>query len=118
MVIRQNVHFDYLDVEDLPQVIGWFLEEEPRHRAYNVCTGKTIDLLTIAQKIIAASGKNLPITIKHDGLGPEYSGDNRRLAAEFPALRFREIDNSIDALYGWYQDHKTTIDPGSLGFDA
>jgi GDP-L-fucose synthase len=118
VVIRQNVHFDYLSVEDLPQVIRWFLEATPQHRAYNVCTGKTIDLLTIAQKIIAVSGKNLPITIKHDGLGPEYSGDNRRLGAEFPALRFRELDDSIAALYRWCQDHKATIDPRSLDFDA
>jgi len=117
VLLKQNVRFDYLDVADLAVVVRWFIEGQPRHRAYNVCTGKAIDLTAFARKVIFASGKDLPVVVHEPGLGDEYSGDNRRLMEEVPGLHFRSHDESISSLYRWYSHHKAEIDPEKLHFD-
>lgn len=117
VTVRRNCTFDYMDVADLAPVVDWFLQAQPRRRAYNVCSGRPLDLVTLADKVVRASGKDLPVKVKESGLGAEYSGDNRRLLAEMP-FRFRDMDESIRSLYHWYEDRKPSIDPGKLHFDA
>jgi UDP-glucose 4-epimerase len=124
IVIRQNVRFDYLDVDDLGGILERFLAAPslhchypPRHRHYNVCAGRTFDLETLAAKVVAVSGKPSQIHVSRPGLGAEYSGDNSRLLAEFPDLGFRDMDDSIARLYRWYEARKTEIDPALLRFD-
>ena len=118
VILKQNVRFDYLDVADLATLLRWFIENQPRHRAYNVCTGKAIDLVAFARKVVRISGKNLPIVVQEPGLGDEYSGDNRRLMEEIPGFQFRSPDVSLTYLYRWYSDRKPDIDPARLHFDA
>ena len=118
IVIRQNVNFDYMDVSDLAIVVDRLMQGEPRHPAYNVCSGRALDLVTLAEKVVKASGKALPIQVEQPGLGPEYSGDNRRLLDEIPGFHFRDVDDSISALYRWFSDHRQEIDPNRLHFDA
>jgi GDP-L-fucose synthase len=117
VLLKQNVRFDYLDVADLSKLTRWFIEGQPRHRAYNICTGHAIDLAALARKVVRASGKNLPVTVRDPGLGAEYSGDNRRLLEELPGFQFRAMDDSINALYRWYLERKQSIDPEKLHFD-
>jgi GDP-L-fucose synthase len=118
VTLNQNVRFDYLDVADLAELLRWFIENQPRHRAYNVCTGRAIDLIAYARKIVSASGKNLPVVVRDKGLGDEYSGDNRRLLEEIPGFQFRSTDDSIHSLYSWYAARKAEIDPARLHFDS
>ncbi len=40
IVLRQDVLFDYLYVGDLVPITRWFIENDARHKAYNVCTGR------------------------------------------------------------------------------
>ena len=40
IVLRQDVTFDYLYVKDLAKITRWFIENNARHKAYNVCTGR------------------------------------------------------------------------------
>lgn len=117
VIIRQNVYFDYLDVEDLGCIVERFLRATPQHRHYNVCSGRPTELRTLAYKVVATSGKNLPITVRTDGLGIEYSGDNTRLLSELSGYRFHEMDDSVARLYRWYEERKCSIDPALLGFD-
>ena len=117
VVIRQNVFFDYLDVEDLGWILEAFLKDSPRHRHYNVCTGRSLDLKTLAKMAVEASGKPLEVIVKNPGLGNEYSGDNSRLLAEIPDFHFREMPQSVARLYRWYEKRKSEIDPALLGFD-
>ncbi len=117
VVMRQNVFFDYLDVEDLARILEHFLAASFRHRQYNVSTGRPVDLKTLAAEVIEASGKQLEIVVRQEGLGSEYSGANRRLMAEIPTFRFRERKESIVRLYEWYASRRAAIDPGLLGFD-
>ncbi len=118
VVIRQNVYFDFLDVADLARMLEWFLDHQPRERQYNVCSGRALDLETLAGKVIAASGKRLEAIVKNEGLGREYSGDNSRLMTELNGFRLTDIDESIAALYRWYVACKESIDPKLLHFDA
>jgi UDP-glucose 4-epimerase len=117
VVVRQNARFDYLDVQDLGWILQAFLVKPPQHRQYNVCTGRSVELLTLAQKVVRASGRDLPIVVKKQGMGTEYSGDPARILAEIPDFHFGEIDDSIARLYRWYDGHKQSIDPALLRFD-
>jgi UDP-glucose 4-epimerase len=118
LTIRQNVFFDYLDVEDLGWLLEAFLNGEFRHRQYNLCTGRTFDLQTLAEKVIRVAGKPLEIKIKYPGLGTECSGDNARMMEEIPDFQFRDMDDSIVWLYRWYQERKSVIDCSQLRFDG
>lgn len=117
VTIRQNVFFDYLDVADLGSILERFLSGSFRYRHYNVTTGQPVDLKTLAAEVVAASGKQLDIVIRRDGLANEYSGDNRRLLAEMPGFQFRSRRESIVRLYEWYASRKETIDREQLRFD-
>jgi GDP-L-fucose synthase len=117
VVMRQNVFFDYLDVEDLGRILECFATRELGHKHYNVCTGLCFDLKTLAEKVVKASGKKLEIIIGNEGWGREYSGDNARMLEEIPDFHFREMDDSIERLYRWYSERKSDIDPALLRFD-
>jgi UDP-glucose 4-epimerase len=118
IVFRQNVNFDYTDVADVARVVQALLEITPEHRAYNVCSGRPVSLASLASMVVHASGKRLPIVVKQDGMGEEYSGDSQRLQAELPGFHFRELQDSIEELYRWYARRKPEIDSSKLNFDA
>jgi GDP-L-fucose synthase len=118
VVIRQNVFFDYLDVDDLARILELMFCRTLRHRQYNICTGRAVDLKTLAGQVIAASGKCLEVDVKNAGLANEYSGENARMLAEIPDFRFTESEDSIARLYQWIEARKQSIDPASLHFDG
>lgn len=118
VVLRQNVFFDYLDIEDLGRILECFAVRPLRHRHYNVCTGRAVDLRTLADKVVAASGKDLEIRVQKEGLGPEYSGSNARMLSEIPGFRYRDLEDSVARLYQWYAARKSEIDPALLRFDG
>jgi UDP-glucose 4-epimerase len=118
IVIRQNVRFDYLDVEDLGWILESFLRNTPRRRSYNVASGRTFELRALAQLVVGISGKPLEILVRNPGMGTEYSADNSRLLAEIPDFHFREMKDSIARLYRWYEARKGEIDPLALHYDT
>mgnify|MGYP001613393569 FL=1 len=114
ITISQNVFFDYIYIDDLIKVVEYFIVNPSTYRTYNVTTGKTIDLLTIAN-IVNKFGrihghKESKINIMHPGLGYEYSGDNRRLREVFQKLEFISHEDAIHALYKWYLSIKDSLD--------
>src|SRR5947209_1202863 len=68
LVIRQNVFFDYMDIEDLSRILACFATGRLRHRHYNICTGRAMELTALAEKILAVSGKDLEIRIRNPEL--------------------------------------------------
>lgn len=118
IVIRRNARFDYLDVADLSEILAWFMKANPRHRHYNVCSGRVFELRELAEIVREVSGKALPIQIRNESMAGEYSGDDSRLRGEMTDLRLRSIEASIRGLYRWYESRKQTISPGLLGFDG
>ena len=118
ILLRQNVRFDYMYVDDLAKLTAWFIENEPTQNTYNVCRGKTHDLYSLARIIAEISGKDPPITVAAEGMASEYSGDNRRMLAEISGFNFRPIRDEIRELYTWYQENRAKIDPAALRFDG
>jgi GDP-L-fucose synthase len=112
--INQNKFFDHLYIDDLVKIVKWFINNKPQKNVYNVCTGNVNDFITLAEKIIKISGKRLDINIKTEGLDREYSGDNSSLLKELKDFEFSSIDESIKALYDWYESNKYIIEKDKL----
>jgi len=111
ITIRQNVKFDYLDVNDLVEIVRYFIEAgKLRFKRYNICTGRSNDLYSLAKLVKKASGKKIGIKIKKSGWGREYSGNNRRLIKEIGKFNFKSLPQSIKELYGWYEGNKKILD--------
>jgi len=117
ITIKQNRLFDYIYIEDLMPVIDYFIANEVMHKVYNVTPNNPIELITLAQKILRVSGKDLPIVIYQEGMGTEYSGANSRLREQIPDLSFIPFDHAIQKLYNWYRQNKEIIDKNYLIID-
>ena len=117
IVIRQNVRFDYLYVSELAGLLAWFLEHEPRQKAYNVCRGEAHTLLELAEIVASVSGCHPEIIVRNQTLAPEYSADNSRMLGEVGDFRFRRMSDSIGELYHWYKAHAESIGVDQLTFD-
>lgn len=117
ITIKQNRLFDYLYINDFMPILDFFIQNNPRHTAYNVTPDHSIELYTLAEKIRSISGKDLPIVVGQPGTGLAYSGDNSRLRREFTDLTLTPIDESLKELYGWYADNMRVINREFLLFD-
>ena len=114
ILINQNAIYDYLYINDLIEIVRWFLENKPKKHVYNVCSGQSYDLNTLAKKVVEVSGKSLEIKIKAEGLRHEYSGDNSLLLSELKDLSLTSMDESIQDLYNWYDKNKSVINKEEL----
>jgi UDP-glucose 4-epimerase len=110
VTINKNAVFDFLYIDDLSKIVKWFINHQPSHHIYNVCSGKAFEFKKLAETIVDISGKDLEIIIKTDGPGKIYSGDNSRLLAELKGFQFTPIKQSINELYGWYEQNLHLID--------
>lgn len=103
ITIRQNVYFDYLYIDDFCNLVKWFIDNKPSYHTYNMCSGKRIDLLSIAEKVKSISGKDIPIYVCKEGLAKEYTADNQRLLLETSNTILIDIDLGIQLLYRYYE---------------
>lgn len=117
IVVRQDVKFDYLYVDDLAAITQWFIENDARHRAFNVCSGTSHDLTKLANIVAAVSGCAPGILVNNSGRGPEYSGDNALLMDEIGGFEFRDMQDTIAKLYAWYAQNRGLIEVEMLRFD-
>lgn len=115
VLMKQNVYFDYLYINDFVKIIEYFIINDAKHKYYNVGRGTKIDLLTIARKINKISKNNSEMIIKNQGLNHEYTCNIDRLRKEVKGLKFTDFDVSLAELYGWYKKNKNSIDSGRLG---
>jgi GDP-L-fucose synthase len=108
IVLRQDIVFDYLYVKDLVKITMWFIENNARHKAYNVGAGRPVALTELARVIARisaqASGRspNSEVSILNEGMGNEYSADNSRMLTEMGGYRFWDLETAIRDLYSWY----------------
>lgn len=114
ITISQNVYFDYLHVYDLCRIVEWFIENDPKHHAYNVCCGDSVDLRSIADKIMDLAGSDVEIIVAREGYKPEYSGSNDRLLEELGEFAFTPLEKGIKELYEFYLENKEEINPEQL----
>jgi GDP-L-fucose synthase len=117
ITLRQNRRFSYLFIDDLTPIVEHFVEHEARHRTYNVTPDEVVELEQVAQMVRDVSGKWVDIVVGQPGMGLEYSGDNARLHAEIPGLRFTPMRDALRSLYGWYEQNKKNIPEAALLVD-
>jgi GDP-L-fucose synthase len=120
IVLRQDIVFDYLYIKDLVKLTMWFIENNARHKAYNVCSGRPVAISELARVIARVSaqvsGRNPAVSVLSEGMGPEYSADNSRMLTEMGGYRFWDLEDSIRDLYAWYERYEK-LDVESLRFD-
>ena len=116
IVLRQDTVFDCLYIKDLVKLTMWFIENNARHKAYNVCSGRPVALTELARIVAQVSGRNPNVSVMTEGMGPEYSADNSRMLAEMGGYQFWDLEASVRDLYSWYERYKE-LDVESLRFD-
>ena len=114
ITIQKNVYFDYLWIDDLSTIMDWFMSNNPKYRHYNVCTGRRIDLYTLACMVREVTSISCEILVSEEGLKPEYTGDNNRLLQEIGTYSFRDYRESIESLVRYYTDNIDLIDKNKL----
>jgi len=114
LTVRKECWFDFLSVEDLPGIVTWFIENEPRYHDYNVCHGQEHRLTELAEMVRGISGKDLPIVLLSEGRNLDYSADNSRLRMEIPELRITPMERALRELYHYYDTHRDLIDQNIL----
>lgn len=114
ITLQKNLYFDYLWVEDLCNIMQWFIENKPRHKCYNVCRGTRIDLYTLACMVREILNIDCDIVVGEPGWKPEYSGNNERLMEEIGDYRFTGFEESIERLCQYYKDIVDIIDEKKL----
>ena len=68
--------------DDFSKIVEIFVKNNAARRTYNVCTGSTIDFVSLAKIINEIDGRNLPINIKEKGI-------------KLPIKPIRKINNKI-----------------------
>lgn len=101
ITIRQNCYFDYMYVEDLARIIDKMINSELKYHDYNICTGKRIDLLTIAKIIDKKMQNNQGIKIGQEGLNKEYTANNARLLSDIGTFDYTCIEDGIQKQIDW-----------------
>lgn len=109
LTVRKECWFDFLFVEDLPEIVTWFIENKPRFHDYNVCHGKEYQLTELARLVCKVSGKDLPITLLSQERNLDYSADNSRLRAEISELQVTPMEQALKKLYYYYDTHRELI---------
>ena len=107
--INQNAFFDYLYVKDLCKITEWFVENIPTYKTYNVCSGKSMDLYSIAESIRRMMSIDLKIIVKEKGFKKEYSGDNTRLKNELGNNFYTNFESGLKEFYFWLRENKHQV---------
>lgn len=110
ITIQRNVYFDYLWVDDLCNIMEWFIQNEPKYKHYNVCRGSRIDLYSLACMVREILKLDCDIIVGEPGWKSEYSGNNERLLKEIGKYQFTEFEKSIQELCKYYKDNINMID--------
>ena len=114
ITINQNVYFDYLWVDDLVSILKKMMVKDLKYKHYNICSGKRIDLYTLAQIVKKVCQSSNPIIVKNQGLKREYTGDNKRMLNELGEFEFTGFESAVQQLYNYYKEHRDMINPNIL----
>lgn len=114
IVVHQNAVFDYLWINDLIEIVRWFIENEPVYKHYNVCSGRRVELVSLARIIKNVMKAPYDIWIADDTMKREYTGDNTRLLKEMGGFSFTDYEETIGELVEFYQSIWHMIDTSKL----
>ena len=110
LTIRRECKFDYIYIDDLPEVAEWFLENTPKYHDYNFTRGTPVRLTKLAEMVLQAAEKKLDvIMLNPEGLNNEYTSSNKRLCQELAYFKPTPLPDAIEQLYRFYYDNKNNI---------
>lgn len=116
--VNQNKLFDYLYIDDFLEILRHFIENEWAHKTFNVTPDEAVEIKTLAEQVVSVSGKNLPVILKTQKFGLEYSGDNSRIKSVMgPKYRLRPHGEAIKELYAWYLENADSLDRAMITVD-
>lgn len=107
--MRQRVKFDYLYIDDLVKIINHCIIDPPQERCLNVGSGAPVGLYPIAEKILALLRKSLPINIRKEGFGKEYSPDIQKFKDYWPEFEPSSLEQSLAQLIPYYETILPTL---------
>jgi len=110
ITIMQNVNFDWLYIDDLMWIMNYFLTNNSLENLYNITTGKTTDIVSIAKIINKHSDFESEIKVLNPGLNSEYSGNNHKLIKEIEKYDFINIEDAIKKLMDYYRSNMNDLD--------
>lgn len=99
IVINQNVVFDYLFVEDMQKIVGYFIKNKPEDKIINITPTKSVSLKEIAEAVNEISEFKSAILIKNATMNFEYTGDNTLLLKNIPDFKFTPLKDGLKKLY-------------------
>ncbi len=114
LTLRQNVVFDYLHVNDLVEVVRRLVVEDRPPGDLNVTPTESISLLRIVEIIASASGRDVRPRVVTEGFNFAYTGDNGRLLAALPDLKFTPYEDGIRGLYAWYEMQRNVLNRSAV----
>ncbi|MDD5197121.1 MAG: NAD(P)-dependent oxidoreductase [Candidatus Omnitrophota bacterium] len=117
IIINQNVIYDYLYINDLYEILVFFVNNKTKKKIFNITPAEPIDLVAIARLINKISGNKCEIKVLNPGIGVEYSGDNKRLLSEIGKFKFIAYEKAIADLFGYYKKIKDTLDVDAIKRD-
>ena len=117
VVIRQDVRFDYLWIEDLVPIVEWFLKAPAPLADCNVTPTESITLTAIVDRIRELAGGRLDSSVATPGMNFEYTGSNDRLLMQMPDLTFTPMRDAIAKLWRFYEAQKAALDRQALVAD-
>lgn len=117
ITINQNVIYDYLYITDLYKILEYFINHDTKNKILNVTPTESIDLVTVTNIINKLGGNTTEIKILNEGVGVEYSGDNKKLLSDIKDFQFMPYEIAIADLYEYYKKTKDTLDIDSIKQD-
>ena len=103
--MNHNQIFDYMYVDDLLNILEWFINNNPKSHRYNVCTSKPVELLSLAKDIITIVGTDKKIIISNKEKAATYTGSNARLLGEIRGYNFLGHIEGIRDMVKFYADN-------------
>lgn len=110
MTLSQNMYFDYIYIDDLVNIMRYFIENKPIYKHYNVCRGEHIDLASLGRMIRDVMKSDCEFLIAAEGYKKEYSGNNSRLIGELDSYHFKPFEETIEELAEYYRSILDQID--------
>lgn len=114
LTVRKDCWFDFLYIDDLTDIVIWFLKNTPRFHDYNVGHGQEYRLTELAELVRKVSGKDLPIVLLSEERNLDYSADTSRIKREITDLHITPMEQALAQLYNYYEEHRELIDQNIL----
>lgn len=105
MKMNHNMSFDYIYINDLINILEWFLINTPVHHRYNLCSGKKTDLYSLALIIRDKIGTDSEIIVTDKDSPLPYTAKNSLLLSEVNNIKLTSMEYAIDELIQYYRKY-------------